>query len=207
MQGGPARRAAAQLDRHQRHARLIQKRGERPPHRLAARRRERIQKVARRRVAPRVLAEVSLDAALERILAHPVLEHADHRLAFAVGDTVESVGDVVVAFDGLADLPRGYQSVAAHRAHAYVLLVDHGVPLRLPMANDFGIHPGGERFVEPDVVPPGSGHQVTKPLMRHLVRNDQCVFALAVDAILRRVAQHKALHAGNQPGILHRAAK
>src|ERR1039458_8910461 len=75
MQSGPARRAAAQLDGHQRHARLIQKRRDRPPHWLAARRSERIQKVARRRVAPRVLAHVPLHAAPEGILAHPVLEH------------------------------------------------------------------------------------------------------------------------------------
>ena len=153
------------------------------------------------------MANVSLHAAPERILAHPVLEHADDRLALAVGDAVEGVGDVVVALDGLADFPRGDQSVAAHGAQTRVLLVDHGVPLRLPVAQDLGIHPGGERLVEPDVVPPRGGHQVAEPLMGHLVRYYRCVFALAADAVLRWVAQHDTLHAGNQSGILHRAAK
>ena len=53
------------------------------------------------------------------------------------------------------------------------------LPLRIEIRGAFRAHPGGEPFVEPQIVPPGHRHKIAEPLMRHLVREH------FVDVLLR----------------------
>src|SRR6185369_15842772 len=119
-----------------------------------------------------ILLHVELYAVAEFVGANPGFEHADDGRAFFVGDGVEGVRDIVVGGDGLADLASVDQAVGSHGAEALIHLRGIDVPFGLPLADDLAFHPGGESFVEPDVVPPGGGHQVAKPLVRHFVGGD-----------------------------------
>ena len=47
------------------------------------------------------------------------------------------------------------------------------------MRRAFSAHPRCEPFVEPEIVPPSHGHEVTEPLVRHFVREH------LVDVLLR----------------------
>ena len=47
------------------------------------------------------------------------------------------------------------------------------------MRRAFSAHPRCEPFVEPEIVPPSHGHEVTEPLVRHFVRKH------LVDVLLR----------------------
>ena len=39
------------------------------------------------------------------------------------------------------------------------------------MSGAFRPHPGSESFVEPEIVPPRHGDEITEPLVGHLVRD------------------------------------
>ncbi len=62
--------------------------------------------IARGRASPSVLFQVRLNALAKLRFADPVLEHLDHGGAFLVRNVVESIRDIVVAFDRLADFAR-----------------------------------------------------------------------------------------------------
>ena len=53
-------------------------------------------------------------------------------------------------------------------------------PLRIEIRAALAAHPGGESFVQPEIVPPGHRHEIAEPLVGDLVRDD------FVDALFRR---------------------
>ena len=61
-------------------------------------------------------------------------------------------------------------------------LVD--VPLGMHGGDRLVLHPGGEAFVEPDVVPPLHGDQIAEPLVGHFMRDDERDFVLGADRML-----------------------
>ena len=117
-------------------------------------------------------SQVALDAALELRRADELLEHVNDRRALLVGDGVERVEHVVVGFDRLADASRADQAVGRHRPSARAEAVEGHSPVGVPGLECLVGHPGGERLVEPDVVPPGVGDQVAEPHVRELVGRD-----------------------------------
>ena len=98
---------------------------------------------------------------------------------------VEGVVDVVVGLDRLADLARRDERVVAPSTfersttrstcspHVGCHSVDRAVR-----------HPGGERLVQPHVVPPGERHEVAEPLVRDLVGVDRGLEAPPLDRLV-----------------------
>ncbi len=87
--------------------------------------------------------------------------------------------------------------LAALRGHARP-------PVGVQMVERLARHPGGEAFVEPQVVPPVHGDQVAEPLVRHLM-GDGRRHVLAV--FLGRqpgIDQQGALEVHDGPPVLHR---
>src|SRR5581483_384915 len=140
-----------------------------------------------RSVAPSVFLEIELHPCAKFLLADPALEHFDYSGAFFVRDVVECVGYVVVALDGLPYRARGCQIIFAHGADARIHHSDIQPPGGLPNTGNLALHPGGKRFVQPRVVPPGRRHQVPEPLMCHFVRAKPGQLALVIDGFTGRV--------------------
>ena len=61
-------------------------------------------------------------------------------------------------------------NASASRRIARQISAEPNFPFRVEMGRAFRAHPGGEPFVKPQIVPPGHGHEIAKPLVRHLVR-------------------------------------
>ena len=74
-----------------------------------------------------------------------------------------------------------------------------------PVVDDLVGHPGGERLVEPQVVPPDHRHQVAEPLVRELVRDHLGDALLHRQRRGRRVEQQRHLAEGDRARVLHRA--
>src|ERR1700759_3617003 len=55
------------------------------------------------------------------------------------------------------------------------------MPLRMPGDDRLSLHPCGKAFIEPDIVPPGGGYEIAKPLVRDLMRDNRGVGAPAED--------------------------
>jgi hypothetical protein len=109
-------------------------------------------------------------------LSQPLLEHAQYRRSLLIGDAVESGLNVIVAQYRLADLARRKQAVAAHRTERAFKPADKPaeipVKIRLQIHGGLALCPGGERLVEPYIVPPGNGNEVAEPLMGDLMGID-----------------------------------
>src|SRR5215212_8429805 len=95
----------------------------------------------------------------------------NHGRALFIGNPVKRAADIALREDRLADLSRGKQRIEAH----HPALPAHGSYIRPPFrkltSEDMVCHPGGESFIQPDVIPPGWTHHVAEPLMRDLVSN------------------------------------
>ncbi len=79
------------------------------------------------------------------------------------------------------------------------------VPLGMHRSDGLVLHPGGEAFVEPDVVPPLHGHQVAEPLVRHFVRDDDGDFCLGVDRGGFGIDEQSGFAIGDGAEVLHGA--
>jgi len=91
------------------------------------------------------------------------------RLALAVGDAVKGLAGLFHGVDVLHH--RGLRpsvNMAFSRASTAFTSVFHSGCRR---ACGAAFHPGGKASVEPQVIRPGHGHQVAKPLVRNLVRS------------------------------------
>ncbi len=77
-------------------------------------------------------------------------------------------------------------------------------PRRGPPLDDLGLHPGGERLVEPDVVPPGRGDQISEPLVGELVGRHLGVPPSPRRPLLVGPGERERLGEGDQAHVLHR---
>ena len=198
--------AAIHIDLHQRHPGLVDETQERrlDRDRIGALRRDRVDQVGAGGVAARVRLQVGPHAVAERCLANVVLEHRQHRATLLVGDAVERTLDFGEVVDRLADAARAGEAVDAHRAQTAFENAAVGMRFGPQLAVDLVAHPGRERLVEPQVVPPLHRDQVTEPLVRELVRADAPeTLAFAHRRIL--VREHQAVAVDDQAGVLHRA--
>ena len=106
-------------------------------------------------IAERVFFQIAVNALAKLGLSNPALKHTDHGGAFLIGDAVEGVADIVLGFDFLADFASGSESIFTFRTEFGVDVFNARSPLRLPFGDQLLLHPCGECFVEPDIVPPG----------------------------------------------------
>ena len=79
--------------------------------------------------------------------------------------------------------------------------------MRIESRGAFAAHPGGEPFVEPEIVPPGHRDQIAKPLVRGLVRDHFVNDLLCAGGGFRRIKQQRRLEIGDATPVLHRAAE
>src|SRR6056297_2856518 len=128
--------------------------------------------------------QVQPHARAECGLAHPGLEHRQHRAALGVGDAVERVGDIMVGLDRLAHLACGLQCVGVHDADRAAENPVLEPEVRKRLVGRLGRHPGRERLVQPDIVPPLRRHQVAKPLVGQFVAVHRRVGALAAHRVV-----------------------
>ncbi len=166
---------------------------------------ERVPQVVRDRVRLRVPAHVAPDAVAEPLLAEVPLDHPEHRAALLVGDEVERLARLGHVADLRTDRVRRAQGVEVQRPRLALIELEPDAPGRVPLIHDLERHPGGERLVEPQVVPPGHRDPVAEPLVRELVRDH-----LGDPLLLRergglRVEEQRDLAVGDEAGVLHRA--
>ncbi len=166
---------------------------------------ERRHEVVEHRVAPGVGGEVGPQPFHERVLADVRGELVQHRLALVVGDGVEVRHRLLdvrhVAADGVGG-----------RAHVLAVADDLRVEqLRRPGVRELrgarerpGGGPGGERLVQPQVVPPAHRHEVAEPHVGHLVQHH--VRAHGPLAVARGAAMQEVVRVGDAAPVLHRAA-
>ena len=163
------------------------------------------QRSAAARVALAMAADVGAHAAPEDGVAEVALQHAHHRGALLVGDQVEVGVGFLGRAHGAIDRMRAAQGVELERGGARVLEVVPHPPGGLPVVDDREGHPGGEGFVEPEIVPPGHRDQVAVPHVRQLVR-DHLRGALALGQRRGRgIEQQQRLAEEDGAGVLHRA--
>ncbi len=137
--------------------------------RLARRFLERRPQVARGGVRVLVRRHVGAQALAEALLAHVGLEHAQEGLALDVGDGVEGVGGLVLVLDRSLDRMGALARIEVQHLLALGDVVQVGPPFGMEVFGGLGRHPGSEALVEPEIVPPGHGHQVAEPLVRQFV--------------------------------------
>ena len=116
-----------------------------------------------------------------------MFQHPQHGTALAVADGVKKLADFRRIGHFLLNGVRVFQPVQAESAVGVHIdeLGPHG-PFREQPVHRFGADPGGETFVEPEVVPPFHGYQVAEPHMRHFVGHH---FGHALPGAGRRVVR------------------
>ncbi len=178
---------------------------------------QRLPEIRGRGVRIFVRRDVFADAVAENIVAEKTLEHANDRLPFAVGDFVEGAVRFRLGRDRLLHRMRGRARVGLHRRIlrrtdppgriARDIAAQPFIPLGIEMIGALRAHPGGEAFVQPEIVPPRHRDEIAKPLVRHLVRDDREDVLLRVSRGSFRIEKQDALVVGDAAPVLHRAAE
>src|SRR5689334_18183515 len=114
--------------------------------------------------------DVPSDAVAPYVGTGEVLEHPDDGLALLIGDGVERLVRLLDRPNGLNHRVSRIQRIEAHCRLARSDAIDLGLPFGMEMLRRLVLHPAREALVEPEVVPPGHGDEVTEPLVRHFVR-------------------------------------
>ncbi len=205
LQVEPRVAVALHLRLDERDPRLVEERVERGLHVLPRGGGLRAEEVVGRRVPEAMLRQVVVKAALEDVRPDPTLEHRKDAAPLLVRDRVEGVLDVVRRFDRLPNRARARQGVGPHRPLDAVEELHLPGVHRIPGVRRFARDPGGERLVEPDVVPPGGGHEIADPLVRELVRHHARVAALLPERGRLLVEEKEAVGERHRAGVLHRA--
>ena len=107
----------------------------------------------------------------------------------------------------LLDRVRGAPRVGAHRILLALVAVEPALPLRIEVLGRLHLHPGGEAFVEPQVVPPAHGDEIAEPLVRDLVGDDAENAAAGGIRVRGRIEQQTALEERDRAPVLHSAAE
>ena len=149
-------------------------------------------------------SHVTAHAVAERGIAHKGRDHRHHMAALAIGDRIERGIDLGGLDDGLMDRASGQQRVSAHRCKAFGQRARADVQIGAPLVADAVAHPVGKTLVQPDVVPPGRGDQITKPLVRQLMADHHAKEALLLGRGLV-VEDQQRIRIQIGAGILHRA--
>ncbi len=79
------------------------------------------------------------------------------------------------------------------------------VPFRMHGCDGLVFHPGGEAFVEPDVVPPLHGDKIAEPLVGHFVRDDDGDLLLGIDRGSFWIDEQRGFAIGDGAEVFHGA--
>ena len=162
-------------------------------------------------VCPRILIlmrfHIILHALAPDIRARIGFQHRDDRLAFGIGDRIERLIGLLDRPDRLHDRVGGGIAVQPHGGFPRAHTVDIRAPFRVQSGRRLILHPAGEPFVQPEIVPPGHGDEIAEPLMRHFMRGDRedaLAIAFGTDAW---IVQQDALEGEDRAPVFHRAEK
>ena len=194
---------AGRADLDQRQPRLVDPAGSHSGHRLAGNTADMEPEVTRGRWLEGALGHVGHQATAEGFFTDPLLEHAQHSTALAVGDVVEDFKDTGFADRARPDSTRCRAGVARHRAFKPAPIAQHRLPFGMKVFAGLVLHPGGKSFVEPDLVPGRHRHQVAKPLVRNLVRHHRKNAALGVRPAARGVIEQRVFDITDEPPVFH----
>ncbi len=165
---------------------------------------QRGQQVRQRRVAPRVRGEILPHPGQEVLSPDVGHQLFEHRRALGVGDPVEIDLDRVDIRDVGRDRMGGRQLILPV-SPGLVQLRERGPGRRPARRLRLGqrARPGGERLVQPQVVPPAHRDQVAEPHVRHLVQDG--LAARFPGEVGDPRPENVGLQKGDAAGILHRA--
>ena len=135
---------------------------------------QRIPQISRGGVGIFVGLHVAPNSIAEDFFAQKAFQHAQKGLSFLVSDIVESAVGLGFGGDFLLDRMSCGADVAFHRLFlgdpnapgriAWNAFLQPDFPLRIEMSGAFRPHPGSKPFVEPKIVPPRHGDEITEPL-------------------------------------------
>ena len=148
--------------------------------------------------------QVVVYALAEGFLAQVVLDHIQNRAGLAVGDAVEHLIDFIGCVRLRPDRPRRPRRIQVERTVQIGCDTLRYVPLRMPGLQRLILHPRGEAFIQPDIVPPIHGDHVAEPLVRHLVGDDYTYPLLCAQRSRLFVDQQVGLAVSNRAEVLHR---
>ena len=155
-------------------------------------------------VAPGILREVGADPGQEVVPAHVGDELLEYGRALGVGDSVE-VGLHGLDVRGVGGDRMGRRELVLPVRPRLRRLGECSPGLRPASRLSLrrGARPGGERLVQPEVVPPAHGDKIAEPHVRHLMQ-DPLGTALP-DRVRHPRAVHAVLGDRHAAGILHGA--
>ena len=155
-------------------------------------------------VALAMAPHVEAHAVAELLGSEEVLDHAHDGGTLLVRDRVEVLRRLGDAAHFAVDRVRVGERVECQGARPVVLEALPEPPLRPPVVDDAIGHPGGERLVQPEVVPPRHRDEVAVPHVRELVRDHLARPLVLVERHGRRIEQEQRLAEEHRAGVLHR---
>ena len=100
---------------------------------------------------------------------------------------------------------RGDEPVLHHRRLAPADATEQSTPGGVEVIAGLGLHPAGEAFVKPQVVPPRHRHQIAEPLVRGFVRDPGIDALFARGAGQRGIVEQKIFEGKDRAPVLHRS--
>ena len=149
-------------------------------------------------------AHVEAHAGAEVLGSEEVLDHAHDGGALLVGDRVEVLGGLGDAAHLGIDRMCVGERVERERAGPVVLEPVPEPPLRPPVVDHAVGHPGGERLVQPEIVPPRHGDEVAVPHVRQLVGDHLGGSLALVERRGRWIEEEERLAEEHRARVLHR---
>ena len=146
--------------------------------------------------------DVVVQAVAEGIVAERGDELLDDGSALLVGDGIEVADRLVGVLDQRGDRMRGDQLVLAVGRRAHLAVEDvPGVAEARGVGKAAIGEVRGEGLIEPEVIPPAHGDQVTEPHVGELVQDDLAAYEPL--HVGRRVAEQEAVVERDRPDVLH----
>ena len=164
--------------------------------------------VNRAGVAVGMAVQVDIQPRAEGVGRQEMLQHPQHRPALAVADGVKKLAHLGGVGDFLLNGMRILETVQAEGAVGVHIdeLRPHR-PFREQPVHGLGAYPGGETFVEPQVIPPFHSHQVAEPHMRHFVGHHLGHPLPGACRRVLRVHQQRRFPVGYAAPVLHRPGR
>ena len=160
--------------------------------------------VLARRAAVGMTCEVVADPPLHHVGTEKALDHPEHARTLLVGDGVEGLHDLLDALRAVPDGVGAGERVELVGARLLVLEAGPDPPRGEELVEDPVGHPGREALVEPQVRPPGRGHEVPEPLVGQLVGDHVREIPELSDRDRGRIGEEQGLAVGHTARVLHR---
>ena len=154
--------------------------------------------------SPLVFLEVREHAAAEGLGAEPCLHHFENALPLLIDERVDGGEKVRDGPHRLPDGASGEPGVLRVGLLRVGEARDVGVEFGIDLHHDLVAHPLRERFVEPEIVPPLHGHEISEPHVRQFVGRESRERSALGDAHALRVEEKILVGVRDGARVLHR---